>query len=168
VTSFLDWLVETPLAVFMQTFPLAFALVEVVHVIAVVLVFGMIAVVDLRLLGLAGRSRPYAALAKESLRWVWGAFVVAVASGLMMFISQAPVYMQNGHFLTKMVFIALAGINMLVMEFVTSKNSGEWPAAAGGIPGAARVAGALSLGFWTMVVVQGRWIGFTMFSMPSF
>ncbi len=166
VNAALNWLETTAIAEFIQTSDWAFPAAEVVHVMAIVLVYGVIAIVDLRLLGLAGRSRRYAELADDSLHWVWGAFAVAVISGVLMFMSQASEYAANFYFLTKMVFMVLAGVNMLIMEFYTSRNRHEWGTGAGGIPMAARVAGALSLTFWTVVVVCGRWIGFTMLALP--
>jgi len=162
----LDWLELTPLAEFIQTSAWAFPAIEVVHVLSIVIVYGVIAVVDLRLLGVAGAARRYGDLARDSLHWVWIAFVVAVISGGLMFMTQANAYFNNPWFLTKMVFILLAGVNMLIMEFVVSRDRENWDTTPGGIPLMARVAGLLSLTFWTVVVVCGRWIGFTMFSLP--
>lgn len=168
LSALFTWLESTDLAVFVQTSAWAFPAIEVVHVIAIVLVYGVIAVVDLRLLGVAGTSRRYAALAQESLHWVWAAFAIAVISGGLMFISQASSYAGNAPFQVKMIFIVLAGLNMLIMEFVISRERHAWGTGKGSIPIAGRVAGLLSLSFWTVVVVCGRWIGFTMFSIPNF
>jgi hypothetical protein len=55
---------------------------------------------------------------------------------------------------------------MLIMEFAISKTRHEWSEGFQGMPVAARVAGAVSLTFWTVVVICGRWIGFTMFAAP--
>ena len=161
----LTWLELTPVGELMQTSDWAFPTAEVIHVIAVVIVFGFIAIVDLRLLGLAGRSRRYTQLATEVLHLVWMAFVIAVLTGFLMFLTQPSQYVANPWFVAKMIFILLAGINMVIMEFLISRGSKEWHAS--GIPVAARVAGGLSLGFWTVVVVCGRWIGFTMLG-PAF
>ncbi|HWK64086.1 MAG TPA: DUF6644 family protein [Rhizobiaceae bacterium] len=166
IWTILSSLETTRIGEFIQLSDWAFPAVEVVHVIAIVLVYGVIAIVDLRLLGLAGRTRRYADLAADSLQLVWIAFALAVVTGTLMFMAQATAYAKNPFFLTKMVFIALAGINMLVMEFVISRTRHEWGDGQRGIPVAARIAGALSLSFWTVVVVCGRWIGFTMFNAP--
>lgn len=163
-----DWFEATPVAVLMQTTAWAFPAVEVVHVMAIVLVYGIIAIVDLRLIGLAGHSRRYAELADEALHWVWLAFIVAVITGTLMFVSQANAYWDNWYFRTKLVFIVFAGINMLIMEFVFSRRRDEWGTGPGSVPFHARLAGTLSLTFWTVVLVCGRWIGFTMFAMPDF
>lgn len=165
--TFLDWIESTSVALFIQTSPWAFPAIEVVHVIAVVLVFGAIAVVDLRLLGLASNRRPYLGVAGDGLRIVWIAFAVAVVTGLLMFSTQAGSYVENTYFRIKMLALLAAGVNMMVMEFVTSRDVERWGNTTEvALPTAARVAGLLSLAFWTIVVVCGRWIGFTMFAMP--
>lgn len=164
--TILDWLGTTRISEFMQTSEWAFPAVEVVHVIAIVLVYGVIAIVDLRLLGLAGRSRRYADLAAESLHIVWIAFGLAIVTGLLMFVAQPGAYSDNPYFLAKMAFIVLAGINMLVMEFGISRTRHQWGPGVQGIPTPARFVGAISLTFWTVVIFCGRWIGFTMFTVP--
>ncbi len=164
-SEFLLWVELSPIGEFMQLTNWAFPAAEVVHVIAVVIVYGFIAIVDLRLLGLAGKSRRYTQLAAETLHWVWFAFVMAVVTGLLMFATQPAQYVSNPWFVAKMMFIILAGVNMLFMELILARKSEHWH--VHGIPLSARLAGGLSLSFWTVVVVCGRWIGFTMLG-PAF
>jgi hypothetical protein len=165
LTEVLTWLELTPVGELMQTSDWAFPTAEVVHVVAIVIVYGFIAIVDLRLLGLAGASRRYTQLAAEALHLVWIAFVVAVTTGFLMFITQPTQYVANPWFVAKMIFILLAGVNMIIMEAVIARTSARWHEQ--GIPLAAKLAGGLSLTFWTVVVVCGRWIGFTMLG-PAF
>lgn len=164
-TALLTWLEYSPVGELMQTSDWAFPTAEVIHVIAVVVVYGFIAIVDLRLLGLAGRSRRYAQLAAETLHWVWAAFVLAVATGLLMFVTQPTQYIANPWFIAKMIFILLAGVNMIVMELFVAREAHTWHER--GTPRAAQLAGGISLSFWTLVIICGRWIGFTMLG-PNF
>lgn len=164
-TAPLTWLEYSPVGELMQTSDWAFPTTEVIHVIAVVVVYGFIAIVDLRLLGLAGRSRRYAQLAAETLHWVWAAFALAVATGLLMFVTQPTQYIANPWFVAKMIFIILAGVNMIIMELFVAREAHTWQER--GIPQAAQIAGGVSLTFWTLVIVCGRWIGFTMLG-PNF
>jgi hypothetical protein len=92
ITAFLETLQATSLAVFIHKKPWAFTTVEVVHVFAVSLVFGTIAIVDLRLLGLASTKRPFVELSRKVLPFTWAAFVVAVIAGLLLFIGRAADY----------------------------------------------------------------------------
>jgi len=48
-----------------------FPTIETVHVFALVLVVGTIMTVDLRLLGVANKERPFSDVASEMLPWTW-------------------------------------------------------------------------------------------------
>lgn len=132
---------------------------ETIHVLALVLVIGSIAIVDLRLLGLASRERGVKELSDDVLPWTWTSFLVAAITGALLFSSAATRYAEMIQFQVKMLLIVLAGINMILFHFITYSKVSQWnhtlPA-----PLAARVAGALSLFFWISVVTFGRWMGF--------
>ena len=66
-----------------------FPLIELVHVLAICLVVGSILAVDLRLLGVASIGRPVSRVTSGISPLTWGAFVVAVGSGGLLFISNA-------------------------------------------------------------------------------
>jgi len=140
---------------------LLFPFTESVHVLAVCLVVGSIAVVDLRLLGFASIDRPVGRLMRSILPITVGAFGLAVAAGSLLFISHASKYLENRFFIAKITLIALAGVNMAVFHLIGARNLNQWENDA--LPPLfARVAGGLSLFLWVSVVACGRWIGFTM------
>jgi hypothetical protein len=140
---------------------LLFPFIESVHVLAVCLVVGSIAVVDLRLLGFASVDRPVGRLMRSILPITVGAFGLAVAAGSLLFISHASKYLENRFFIAKITLIALAGVNMAVFHLISARNLDQWENDA--LPPLfARVAGGLSLFLWVSVVACGRWIGFTM------
>ena len=140
---------------------LLFPFIESVHVLAVCLVVGSIAVVDLRLLGFASVDRPVGRLMRSILPITVGAFGLAVAAGSLLFISHASKYLENRFFIAKITLIALAGVNMTVFHLIGARNLDQWENDATPPP-SARVAGGLSLLLWISVVACGRWIGFTM------
>lgn len=139
----------------------AFPTIESIHVVALITVVGTIAMMDLRLLGWANMSSKVSALSDELLKWTWGAFILAAITGSLLFISKASTYMVNPYFLIKMGLLALAGLNMLFFHYVTFKTVGEWDSSPT-LPGGAKLAGALSLIFWGVIVFMGRAIGFTL------
>jgi hypothetical protein len=140
---------------------LLFPLIESVHVVAICLVVGSILAVDLRLLGLASINRPVSRVTAGILPLTWGAFVVAVVSGGLLFISNATKYLGNGFFIAKLCLIAAAGLNMVIFHFISAKNLPLWENQAR-LPWPARLAGGTSIALWIAVVACGRWIGFTM------
>jgi len=161
VTELLSRLEATPLAVFISESDWAFPAIEAAHVIALALVIGTIAIVDLRLLGVASAHRPYTELSRQVLPCTWVAFVVAAITGTLMFISHPVNYFENTAFRIKILLLLLAGVNMLVFQLVTSRDVAQWDRAAR-TPVAGKIAAMLSLVFWIAVVFFGRRIGFTM------
>jgi len=140
---------------------LLFPLIESIHVLSICLVVGSIFVVDLRLLGLASIRRPVGRVINGVLPLTWAAFAIAVASGSLLFISNATKYLANGYFVAKLFLILAAGLNMAIFHAISAKDLPRWenePAP----PLRARLAGGLSILLWVAVVACGRWIGFTM------
>jgi hypothetical protein len=161
VTAFLEQLQHLPLAVIIDKTVWVRTTVEVIHVVAVSLVIGTIAIVDLRLLGLAFTNRPFAELSRQVLPFTWAGFVVAVTAGALLFISRATQYFVNPVFWLKMALIMVAGINMMIFEFITVRGVQSWnidPIP----PQPARLAGGISIATWALVVVLGRLIFFTL------
>jgi hypothetical protein len=160
ITGLLRSLEATALAAFIKESPWAFPTIESFHVIAAALVVGTIAIVDLRLLGLASPGRAFTELSRDVLPWTWGAFALAALTGVLMFISQPAGYFDNTAFRLKLLLLVCAGANMLVFHCVTQRGVAKWDRTV--VPAAGRIAGALSLAFWIAVVFFGRQIGFTM------
>jgi hypothetical protein len=138
-----------------------FPTIETVHVIALVTVLGMIAIVDLRLVGVGSRQLAVTKLSNDTLPWVWGAFGLAAITGALLFVSKASSYVANPYFLWKMVMLALAGMNMMYFHFFTYRTVEHWDLDPS-VPVAAKIAGGLSLAFWLLVLFFGRAIGFTL------
>jgi hypothetical protein len=138
-----------------------FPLIESVHVVSICLMVGSILVVDLRLLGLASVSRPVSRVTSGILPLTWSAFAIAVASGGLLFISNATKYLANGYFVAKILLICAAGLNMAIFHAISARDLPKWENDKT-LPRQAQFAGALSILLWVSVVACGRWIGFTM------
>ncbi len=136
-----------------------FPATEAIHVLALTFVVGSIAAIDLRLLYVSGRQFAVTKLSAELLPWTWGAFVIAAITGALLFTSSATDYAENVFLQVKLLLIAAAGINMGIFHFVTWQRVHEWDLGCPP-PAGAKLAGALSLAFWVLVVTAGRWIGF--------
>ena len=161
VASLLEALYRTSLATEIRENEYAFPSIESVHVLAIAIVVGSIAIVDLRLLGLASRERPVSRISADVLPVTWTAFALAAVSGVLMFMSNAPTYSHNAYFRGKLILLALAGINMAVFQAFAYRGVASWDTARR-TPLAARIAAACSLSLWVLIVAAGRWIGFTM------
>ncbi len=158
--SLLQDLESSKIATAIREGAVLFPWIECVHVLALTLVVGSIAVVDLRLIGLTSRDRGVAEVTAAVLPITWTAFVCAVITGVLMFSSNAASYGSNVYFRIKMALIVLAGINMGVYHLAVNHGVERWSTAEA-TPTRARIVGAVSLCLWLGVVAAGRWIGFT-------
>lgn len=150
---------ESPLGVLISSSGYLFPICECIHVVGLALVIGTISMVDLRLLGLASTNRSITGLTRQVLPVTWVGFTIAAISGVLMFISNASHYVTVIYFQLKFLFLALAFINMLAFHVLTGKSIASWDQARKP-PAAVRVAGAMSLGCWIIIVFLGRWVGF--------
>jgi len=157
--QFCAWLEATPFAVAIAESDWMFPTIETVHVLALVLVIGSIAMLDLRLFGVSRRDMGVMQLATETLPWTWASFVVAVITGALMFASSATKYYGNMPFRFKMLLLALAGINMAAFHLTAYRRVHDWNHQMPP-PRGVRLSAACSLGLWIGVVFLGRWIGF--------
>lgn len=168
LSAFFDVMQNSAVSEWLRTSLKAVAIVNAFHVISIAIVFGTILIVDLRLLGFQAQ-RSVMRLHHDLVRWTWMAFGIAAVTGVLLLMVNAVTYYRNTAFWLKMGAIVLAGINMLVFEYVTAKSMPSWDKGVTP-PAAARTAAALSLILWLAVIVFGRWIGFTKgydFSIPE-
>ena len=156
----LGWLEGTALAVRIRESLLLFPLLESAHVIGLALVFGTIAIIDLRLLGIASTGQSFRRMTSDIMKWTWAAFALTAVTGSLMFMTNAAVYYDNAYFRAKMVLLVLAGLNVLVFELTDGRTVQRWDRAPSA-PRVARTVAALSLVIWVGVIVTGRIIGFT-------
>jgi hypothetical protein len=158
-TSLLQWLDNTAMAETVRESVWIFPAMETIHVAAIAIVVGSIALLDLRLAGLVSRRRAISEVSAEMLPWTWTSFAIATLFGVLLFASQPIKYVGIAFFDAKILLILLAGMNMLVFEFMIAKNQAAWDRDPTP-PTIVRIAGSLSLAFWVSVLVLGRLIGF--------
>jgi len=162
LTEILHGVETTPIAVFVSQSTYGFAAIDMFHIAAVSVVFGMIAILDLRLTGAAFADFSVTDLSRQVLPWTWAAFAVAAITGGLMFTGQAAKYSVNFAFIVKIALMALAGLNVLVFHFITYRGVAVWDQGVP-VPWAAKLSGALSLMIWIAVAAYGRFTAYYMF-----
>jgi hypothetical protein len=160
--ALLRWLEATPIAQAIAEGESLFPWIECIHVLAITLVVGSIAIVDLRLIGFASRDHAVSRLTKDVLPCTWVAFVIAAGTGGLLFMSKAVTYGHNFFFVGKMVLLVLAFTNMALFHVLIGRDVERWGTTPHTTPMHAKVAGVCSLCLWVAVVAFGRWIGFTL------
>ncbi|MYB07364.1 MAG: hypothetical protein F4Y24_13515 [Gemmatimonadetes bacterium] len=162
IERFLGWLGETPWSVALLESLYAWPLVESTHVLALGLFVGTTAMMDLRLVGIAFRKVPITAFTGRLLPWTRIGFAIMTVTGLLLFYSQPLRYYHNVFFRVKVVVLILAGINAAVFHVGAHRKALEWDHDTRP-PRGARIAGAVSLSAWAVVVITGRLIAYNWF-----
>ena len=157
-TSGLEWVEQWPLAVAMRQELWLYPSVEILHILGFVTLVGSIAMFDLRLLGLS-RALPVRQLARHLLPWTWGALLIIVPTGTMMFIAHAGDFISNRAFVLKLSLILVAALNAAAFHFGPFRSVAQWDSGAA-TPPAARVHAALSLLLWMGVITCGRLLAY--------
>ena len=136
--------------------------VETVHILGIALLFGSIAVLDLRLIGVL-KKVPVRPLAAQVLPWSVAAFALIVPSGLLMFVAHAAEFISSPLFAIKLCLIMAALLNAGIFHAVTFRTADVWDSEEMrklGPPPSARIAGVLSLLLWASVIACGRLLAY--------
>ena len=126
-----------------------------VHFIGLCLLFGVVLVVDVRMLGFL-KSIPYSTL-HRLLPWGMLGFGINVLTGMLFFVGAPDFYVNNPVFMWKLALILVAGVNALyftVFDQAWTLEAGDTP------PMAAKVAAASGILLWAGVIFCGQMLPF--------
>jgi hypothetical protein len=162
-SNFLEWLANTPFSITMRESLWGEPIVETIHVLTLTLFLGFAVLLDLRLLGITlTRKRMSEVLALFN-PWLVGAFAVMIVTGILLFCAD-PVSFYNTEppfFKAKIIMLALAGLNVLIFNLTIGRKVTEWDTNPK-TPAAAKVAGAVSILLWILIVAAGRAIAYAL------
>jgi len=129
-------------------------LINVMHILALVVVFGSLLIVDLRLLGRGMTQQPVASVARAARPWLIGALICMLLTGLPQILSLPIRQYYSPFFWLKMQLLLVALIFTFTLRHkVTLADE----ARVGPVWG--KVVGLTSIALWTLVAVEGRLIG---------
>lgn len=154
---FCEWLAATPGSIALHESHYLFLIILMVHVLTLCVLVGSAVMLDLRLLGLTLQSVPASEVMARLLPWIAAGFLVMIASGALLFYAAPVLEYKNLFFRLKMVTLILAVLNAVVFHRTMYRKVSEWdryPVP----PRGAKVAGALSLALWAIIITMGRMI----------
>jgi len=156
IESFCNWLSNTSVSLTIQTVMWVIPAVQTVHILCVAIVMSSMAMLDLRLLGVAGRRQSISQMVSRFVPWVWGALPVLLTSGIVLIIGEPSRELLNPYFRAKMVMLATVIVITFVVQRRNKKDANYWE----GRRVAAAWTGLTSLLLWVGIVTAGRWIAY--------
>jgi len=159
IQAFSTWLHNTRLSwAVAGGVPWIWPLCETLHFMGLALLVGIVGVFDLRILGMA-KGLPIAPI-QRLMPWAVLGFLINLVTGFLFFAGDPFQYIHNVAFAFKLLFIALAGVNVVV--FYASGLSRQVDEIGPGYdaPAAVKIVAAASLILWIGVMYWGRMLPF--------
>lgn len=157
-----EWMESTSIALFVRESQWGFPIVVAIHIIGLTLSVGMVIWFDLRLLGAVLRTSPVSTVYRRIIPWAGAGFAVMFLSGGMLLAGYATSAYGNVYFRIKVAALLLAGVNAFAYHRFTERHIVHWNNAVRP-PTPARMAGLISIVAWTVVILAGRMMSYTMF-----
>ncbi|MHC5655573.1 hypothetical protein [Stappia sp. ICDLI1TA098] len=155
IAPFLDYLADSAPAAWLAGSADLRTAVTAVHALSATILVGAVVPFDLRLIGF-WRSVPLADISRVLGRTVLVAFAVAFVTGFALFSQRPFAHSADPAFVAKIALIALAGLNGLLLRFVTAWRLLDQVDSRGTIS-RFRTAGCISLAAWLLVLAVMRW-----------
>jgi hypothetical protein len=162
ILSFLQWVQDTPFSTGIRESTWTYPVIESVHVLSLCLFLGIAVFWDFRLLYWGFKRVPVSDVASRLMPWTVVGFVFMVVSGALLFIEEPVRFYGNIFFRVKVVLLILAGLNAFVFHSNAGKRMINWDTSPI-TPTGAKIAGAVSLCLWTLIVICGRFIAYNWF-----
>lgn len=132
---------------------------EGTHLLTLILFFGTIFVVDMRLLGVSFRKTPISVVSERLLPLTVISMTLVILSGILLFFSKPDIYWHSVWFRTKMILLVVAIANITIFHFVFQKDQIKWDTDESP-PLKAKLSGAISLLSWILIITCGRFIAY--------
>ncbi|HTC51429.1 MAG TPA: DUF6644 family protein [Steroidobacteraceae bacterium] len=156
IREFCRWLAATALSEHIQDIFWVIPTVQIVHIVSIAIVMTSMAMLDLRLVGIAGRRQSLPDMAHRFLPWVWTALVVLLCSGSILIIGEPGRDLLNKVFWLKMSLLAAGVVLTFTFQFMLRRNKTFWDRNRA----AAIALGSVSLLIWIGIIGCGRWIAY--------
>ena len=156
---FCQWLESTRGSVLIHESLWGYPALSTVHVMALTLSVGMVAILDLRLLGVRMARVRVSEIGDRLLPWTAAGFAVVILSGLLLAYADPVRYYPNIFLRIKILVLIAAGVNAWVFHRSVYRDVAEWDLNAV-TPRRARVAGMLSLSFLVVIILAGRMMAY--------
>jgi hypothetical protein len=153
------WIQATDFFTYLRGSGYVYPAILSLHMVAIAFFGGMILMTDMRLLGMAFRSRPVADLVDQLRVPKMYGFGLAATCGVLMLGCKAEEYYYNAFFRAKLALLILVGVHALLFHGRVYSKAAAFDQ-AGRVPGVAKVAASLSLLLWTGIACMGRGIGY--------
>jgi hypothetical protein len=152
--AFFEWCEATAPGRWVRESLWLFGAIEAIHLVGLAVLGGALLIVDLRLLGLGLKDSTIADIDRQARPWLTLSVTILLATGLLLFLSEAVKCYYNTAFWVKIVTLPVAiaftfGVKeRFARQALYTSSYSQWVASA-------------DLLLWFIVAAGGRWIGYS-------
>lgn len=150
------WIDATPLSQAIQNAPWVVPTVQTVHILAIAALMASMLMINLRLVGMAGRDQPLAQVARRFMPVIWWVLPVLLVSGIFLIIGEPARALKNNIFQIKMLLVISAILVTLFFAAPLKKNPAHWDNRGG----LGLLVALISVSLWVAIIFAGRWIAY--------
>lgn len=158
-----EWVDTFPSSIYIREDLTLFPLLLTVHVVGMCIFAGLVIMMDLRLLGVGNMRTPFTQVQRRLFPWQMVGMAVSAITGLLLLYGQPMRYYTNVFWWSKVMMMTLATVNALAFHFGTYNSVGKWDSDAT-MPSGAKLAAAISLVLWAVVIMSGRLMAYNWFN----
>lgn len=157
--GFSDWLATTWISHLFSDHIWVIVISQTIHIVAVAITMISIAAINLRILGVAGRSQSIAATVVRYTPWIWGAMVALLLTGILQTLAEPGREIMNVTFRIK-VLLLITVYSITWYYGKTMQREPDYFDEEAGHRSFAVTLATLSLFLWVGIVVCGRLIAY--------
>jgi cytochrome bd-type quinol oxidase subunit 2 len=159
MVPFTDWLSRTTLSVAIQAHEWVIPTVQSIHIVAIGIVLASVFMIDLRVLGFAGRDQSLRETTGRFGPWLTAALCVLLATGIVMIVGEPARELLAFSFWLKMFLVAVGTLIAALFQIALRRNEAHWESSVTKKTSTKSLA-IFTLLIWVAIVVLGRLIAY--------
>ena len=157
--QFAEWLALTRWSLAIKVHEWVIPAVQSVHIVAIGVVMASAFMIDLRILGWAGRDQTLSETAARFVPWLTGALVILLMTGVIMVLGEPARELLAFSFWSKMCLVAIGTLVALAFQVSLRRHTVQWETSLVHHRGIKSLA-ILTFLIWVCVVILGRLIAY--------
>jgi hypothetical protein len=157
--QFTEWLSRTAFSISIQSHEWIIPTVQSIHIVAIGVVIASVFMIDLRVLGLAGRDQTLMQTTQRFGPWLSASLCVLLLTGILMIIGEPARELLAFSFWFKMCLVAIGTLVASVFQIALRRNEQEWEEALVHRWTVKSLA-ILTLLIWVGIIILGRLIAY--------
>ena len=157
MTQFAEWLATTSPSVFIQNnYNWLIPTIQSIHIAGIAMVLASVLMIDLRILGWAGRDQTLRQTSDRFGPWLKGSLVLLLITGILLVIGEPVRELVTFSFWLKMALVALGTLIAVAFQRSIRRSEHTWEHVRGGVKFLALVTFLM----WSFIIVLGRLIAY--------